>query len=52
MNNWSAKNPKKEGFYVVKTKTSMGRTNVLFSYWNGKNWNFTNQSFVEYLKEN
>jgi hypothetical protein len=48
---WSTSNPEKPGKYVVETKTMMGNTHRLESYWNGKSWNFSNQKFVKYLKE-
>ena len=49
---WLANNPKEEGKYIVETKTMMGNIHRLESYWNGKSWSFTNQSFVRYLNEN
>ena len=48
---WINTNPDKPGKYIVKTKTMMGNTNKFESYFNGKTWSFSNQTFVEYLKE-
>ena len=48
---WSTDNPLQPGKYVVETKTKFGNTHRIESYWNGKNWNFTNQMFVKYLQE-
>lgn len=48
---WDYNLPKKEGKYVVQTKTSFGSSNTLKSYFNGKKWSFTNQLFYRYLKE-
>jgi hypothetical protein len=49
---WTNISPEKPGKYIVETKTMMGNTQRLESYWNGKSWSFTNQVFVRYLKEN
>ena len=48
---WIYTSPVETGEYVVTTVTPMGNFNVLLSYWNGKRWNFSNQTFVKYLKE-
>jgi hypothetical protein len=48
---WIYISPVETGEYVVTTITPMGNFNVLLSYWNGKRWNFSNQTFVKYLKE-
>ena len=48
---WLTTNPKSPGKYIVETKTRMGNTNRIESYWNGESWSFTNQVFVRYLKE-
>ena len=48
---WVTHNPKKPGKYIVETRTMMGNTNKFESYWNGKSWSFTNQTFVKYLKQ-
>jgi len=48
--NWTNNTPEEPGKYIVETKTMMGNTNRLESYWNGKTWSFTNQTFVKYLK--
>ena len=49
---WINTNPNKPGKYLVEVKTMMGNTHRIESYWNGKHWNFNNQTFVKYLKEN
>ena len=49
---WIDKQPEIAGKYIVETKTQMGNIRRLEAYWNGKSWNFTNQKFVKYLKEN
>jgi len=48
---WIYADPIKPGKYIVTTITKMGNSNTLESSWNGKNWNFSNQTFVKYLKE-
>jgi hypothetical protein len=48
---WINKEPDSPGKYIVETRTKMGNTNRLESYFNGKSWSFTNQIFVRYLKE-
>lgn len=48
---WININPDKPGKYIVETKTMIGNTNRLESYFNGKSWGFTNQIFIKYLKE-
>ena len=48
---WVSTNPDKSGKYIVETKTMMGNSNKFEAYYNGKTWNFTNQTFVKYLKE-
>ena len=47
---WIEKDPKIPGWYLVKTRTEMGKILRLDSYWNGENWHFRNQSFIAYLK--
>ena len=55
---WLTTNPDKPGKYIVETIshfwTSLGtrsKTQKLESIWNGNSWNFTNQTFIRYLKE-
>lgn len=48
---WIYTNPLKSGKYIVITITKMNNFHKFESYWNGKNWNFSNQIFVKYLKE-
>lgn len=48
---WSTINPSEKGKYIVQTRTIMGNINTFQAFWNGKNWNFNNQTFVKYLKE-
>lgn len=48
---WISSEPEIPGKYLVETRTGMGRVNRFFSYWSGKHWSFTNQTFVKYLKE-
>lgn len=48
---WIYTEPLKPGKYIVVTTTKMGNDNVLKSYWSGKSWSFSNQTFVKYLKE-
>ena len=48
---WMIDTPITSGVYLVETKTGMGRIQRFDSYWNGKSWSFTNQTFLRYLKE-
>tara|TARA_R110000782_G_scaffold233611_1_gene319721 strand:+ start:28 stop:183 length:156 start_codon:yes stop_codon:yes gene_type:complete len=50
--NWISQNPENPGFYIVETTSMMGNRRRFESFWNGKKWNFTNQVFKKYLKEN
>lgn len=51
---WITESPKEEevGKYIVETKSMAGNLRRLESFWNGKKWDFSNQTFVKYLKEN
>lgn len=55
---WLTTNPEKPGRYIVETISyfwtnmlTRSKNHRLEAYWNGKSWNFTNQTFVKYLKE-
>lgn len=48
---WSNTLPTKEGKYIVQTKSMMGNFRVIEAYYNGKHWNFSNQIFVKYIKD-
>lgn len=48
---WITSNPDQPGKYIVETKTMMGNIHRIESFWNGKGWSFTNQTFVRFLKE-
>jgi len=56
---WSTELPEKSGKYIVKTKSTadipecMKRESAIEANYNAetKKWNFTNQIFVKYLKE-
>lgn len=50
--NWLYTLPNEIGYYIVETKSMMGkleRFQRLEAYWNGKKWSFTNQEFVRRL---
>ena len=47
--NWVTSLPNEIGYYIVETKSMMGRLQRLEAFWNGKKWNFTNQEFVRRL---
>lgn len=44
--------PNVAGWYIVRTRTSMGNTHRLDCYWNGKHWSCSNQTVTEWLNEN
>ena len=51
--NWTKQQPTEIGEYLVETRglhpiPSMGNKRLL-SFWNGKSWSFTNQTFVNRL---
>lgn len=50
---WMYKSPEATGKYIVETKTIMGGTNVMKSFYNKKTekWSFKNQIFYRFLKE-
>lgn len=43
--------PTNEGKYVVKTRTMTGNIHKVECYFNGKNFNVTNQVVFEWLNE-
>ena len=47
--NWVYSLPNEIGYYIVETKSTMGRLQRLEAFWNGNNWSFTNQEFVRRL---
>ena len=49
---WLNYNPNIPGKYIVETRTKMNNIHRFEAYWNGKSWNFSNQTFIRYLKEN
>lgn len=48
---WIYENPDEPGKYIVVTYTKKLNSNILYTFWNGKNWNFSNQIFIKYLRE-
>ena len=47
--NWVYSLPNEIGYYIVETKSTMGRLQRLEAFWNGNNWSFTNQEFMRRL---
>lgn len=47
---WCNELPKEEGTYIVETVSMMGNLRRIEAFWNGKRWNFSNQLFKKYLK--